>query len=76
MPNRPTEFITVENLLDAVLMEMSANHPRLSSAQEDALKKALFAIVTDTHGWQGSPEEIRRRFDSAMQAARSLTASE
>jgi hypothetical protein len=76
VPGRPTEFRAAENVLDAVLMEMSANHPRLSSAQEDALKKALLAIVVDEDGLQNDPGEIRRRFDTAMQAARSLTASE
>jgi len=59
---------TLEELLDAVLMELAAGHPDLTAEQEAKMKARLFTIMADAAGWEQDPDEMTRRFRSAIDA--------
>ena len=55
----------LSDILDAILLDMAVPHPHLSEAEEAALKARLLAIVTESDGWKGDPEQIARLFRDA-----------
>jgi hypothetical protein len=61
------EFRSIDDLLDVVLMEMGANHPGLSSAEESTFKNALLTIMADDEGWRRDPWEMMRRFEAILE---------
>lgn len=59
---------TLDELLDIVLLERAAGHPRLMAEQQASMKARLFAIMADADGWERDPDEMARRFHTAIDA--------
>ncbi|MGE0669280.1 MAG: hypothetical protein AB7O49_22235 [Sphingomonadales bacterium] len=68
MSHPPKVSKSIDDLLDMILMEMGVNHPQVTPEQEGELKQALLAIMEDEDGWRRDPHEMRRRFQTAMNA--------
>jgi hypothetical protein len=58
---------TLDDLLDLILLDLAASHPRLSEDREAALKLRLFALVANgAHNCD--PEELIRCYRAAIDA--------
>jgi hypothetical protein len=65
-PGKPPE--TLDELLDIVLRELAAGHPRLTAEQQAGMKARLFAIMVDAEGSERDPDEMARLFHTAIDA--------
>jgi hypothetical protein len=70
----PQRRYTYQDMLDSILLEMSANHPSLTSDEETHLKQALMDIMADEQGWLNEPDSMVHKFDTAMNTLRALRA--
>lgn len=66
MPLTFPSRMTLDDLMDAVLMELAMSHPNITESQEATLKAVLFEIMADEQGWKADPKTMGRRFRDAM----------
>lgn len=61
--------IELKGLLDEVMLELAASHPRLTPSQETAMKGILLEIAQDARNGILSPAELECRFRRAKDMA-------